>query len=271
MRRLGILLGIVVFLFCAAYAEGKEKNLIQIQCQIFKLTGSPPGKTSIDESIWTTEETPDALKGRVTVFSRGWFKLGKDKLEFKDGRCLWKKKALPIDDKQALKLPEDRIKLVYSPVIVMEEHSTRIVKIGSEQPIQFFEKRKDGLFELKEIKLPTGLDIEIEAKEEEDRGYILLTDMVMTMRSVERREKIEGVNLSVGRPVLGEQKYVFFFRVRPGKDYGILIRPERGQGALLIRLRTSSTRSGTFSGSPNAIRSVWGSPSKSNQKDEQKG
>jgi hypothetical protein len=98
------------------------------------------------------------------------------------------------------------------------------------------------------MELATGLDIEItEPAEEEDKGYIRLTDMIMTMRSVEKRERIEGVNLSVGRPVLGEQKYEFYFRVRPGKDYGILIRPERGQGGLLIRLRASSTRSDTYS------------------------
>jgi len=248
MRRAGTLLCIIVFAFCAAYAEGKEKNQIRIQCQIFKLTGSLPGKRFVDESIWTTEETPDALKDKVTVFSRGWFELGKDKLEFKDGKCLWKGKAFPIGGKQKVKLPEDFIKLVYSPVIVVDEHSPGEFHIGSTQPIQYFAKRDDGLFELKEMELPTGLDFEItEPEEDEKDGYILLTDIIMTMRSVEKREKIPGVNLSVGQPVLGEQTYIFYFRVRPGKDYGILIRPERGQGGLLIRLRASSTRSGTFS------------------------
>lgn len=251
MRRLGILLGTIVFVFCAADAEGKEKNRIRIQCQIFKFTGLLPGKTFEDESIWTTEETPDALKDRVTVFSQGWFELGKDKLEFKDGKCLWKGKAFAIEGEQKVKLPEDFIKLVYSPVVTMDEHSPGGFEIKSTQPIQYFEKREDGLFELKEMELATGLDIEItEPAEEEDKGYIRLTDMIMRMRSVEKRERIEGVNLSVGRPVLSEQKYEFYFRVRPGKDYGILIRPERGQGGLLIRLRASSTRSGTFKASP---------------------
>lgn len=246
MKRLGTLLGIIVFVVCAPYVDAKEKNQIQIQCQIFRFTGNPPRKTFVDETIWTTEETPEKLKNIVTVFSRGWFELGKDKLEFKDGSCFWKNKVLAIDRKQKVKLPEDQIKLIYSPDIVMAEHSTSTVKIESKQPIQYFEKRKDGLFELKEIELPTGLDIEIEAEEDEKHGYILLTDMVMMIRLVEKREKVEGVNLSVGRPVLGEQKYIFFFRVRPGKDYGILIRPEFGQGGLLIRLRASSTRSGTL-------------------------
>jgi len=250
MRRVGTLLCIIVFAFFAAYAEGKEKNQIRIQCQIFKLTGSLPGKRFVDESIWTTEETPDALKDKVTVFSRGWFEFGKDRLEFKDGRCFWKNKAFKIDSQKKVKLQEDRIKLIYSPEIVVDEHKGGAFNIGSEQPIQYFSKRKDGLFELKEMELPTGLFVEItEAVEEEDKGYIRLTDIEMTMRSVGRRERIPGVNLSVGRPILSEQKYVFYFRVRPGKDYGILIRPEVGQGGFLIRLRASSTRSGTFTAS----------------------
>ncbi|MHC4464129.1 MAG: hypothetical protein ACYS30_22265 [Planctomycetota bacterium] len=146
-----------------------------------------------------------------------------------------------------LNLPEDQIRWIDSPEIPLYEHSSGSFNLESKQPIQYFEKRKDGLFELKETELPLGMDIEItDADESEKHGYISLTDIVMRMRTVAKRKRIEGVNLSVGYPVLGEEKYVFFFRLRPGKDYGILIRPEHGQGGILIRLRVSSTRSGTF-------------------------
>jgi hypothetical protein len=255
MRRSAIFLGIIVFLSYAVYAEGKEKNQLRIQCQIFKLTANVRPDITADEDIWTTEETPEKLKHKVTVFRRASFELGKEeKLEFRDGKCLWKGEAFPIDGGQKVKLPEESIRLVYSPIVVeMEEHFPGGFVIESKQPIQYFEKRQDGLFELKEIVLPTELVIDInKPKEEEDKGYIVLEDMTMTMRSVARRKKIPGVNLSVGRPILGEQKYIFYFRVRPGKDYGILIRPELGQGALLIRLRASSTRSGTFTKAKSA-------------------
>lgn len=247
MKRLAILLGAAVVVFCAADAGAREKNQIQIQCQIFKFTGSLPGKTFVDEPIWTTDEAPEKLKNKVVVFSRGWFELDSDKLEFRDGSCFWNETEIPIAGPEKFSLPEELIKLVYAPVVLMDEHATGTFNIESKQPIQYFEKRDDGLFELKEAELPTGLDIEItEAVEKEKAGYIELTDIVITMRSVERREKIEGVNLPVGRPILGKDKFVFYFRVRPGKDYGILIRPQRGQGGLLIRLRASSTRSGTL-------------------------
>ncbi|MHC4474040.1 MAG: hypothetical protein ACYTEL_00235 [Planctomycetota bacterium] len=248
MRRSETFSAIVLVMLCAGFVEASDKNQLRIQFQIFRLTGNVPMEIKADEDIWTTEETPEKLKHKVTVFRRAWFELGEDKLEFKDGKCLWKGKAFAIDGKQQVELPKDFVQLVYSPIVVeMEEHFPGGFKIGSTQPIQYFEKRQDGLFELKEIGLPTELVIDVnKPREQEDKGYIVLEDITMTMRSVTRRKKIPGVNLSVGRPILGEQKYIFYFRVRPGKDYGILIRPGLGQGALLIRLRASSTRSGTF-------------------------
>ncbi len=250
MRRLGILSGIIVLAFFAAGAQAKEENQIRVQIQIFRLTGTLPARTSADEKIWTTDEPPEKLKNKVTVFSKGRFEVDKDRLEFKDGKCFWNKTEIPITDPKKLNLPADQIKWVGSPEIVMRERGAGSFKVESNQPIQYFEKRGDGLFELKEVELPTGLDIEItEADESVKHGYIMLTDIIIRMRSVERREKVEGVNLPVGFPILGEEEYVFYFRLRPGKDYGVLIRPEHGQGGLLLRLRTSSTFSGTFSNS----------------------
>jgi len=247
MKKLLVSLLIVGIAACSAGAD--DKNQIRVQLQIFRLRSDLPGKTHVDEPIWTTDDTPSKWKNKVEVFSRGQFEVGKNKLEFKDGRCFWNNKKMPISGRLDLKLPADLIRLIYSPDIVMKEHGSRKYKIESMQPIQYFERREDGLFELKEVELATGLDIEItEATEDENKGYIELEDLVMTMRSVVKRKKIEGVSLPVGLPVLAEEEYDFYFRVRPGKDYGILIRPGRGHGGLLIRLRASSTASGTYDG-----------------------
>ena len=248
MGRLTVLFTTGFLVLCGADAWAGEHNRIQIQCQIFKFTGSLPGKTFVDEPIWTTDEAPEKLKNKVMVFNRGWFELGRDKLEFKNGHCFWNESEIPISNPGKIPLPAELIRMVYRPVVIdIPEHSRGSVSIESTQPIQYFERRDDGLFALKEVELPTGLEIEItEAVEEEKKGYIALTDIIMTMRSVGNRKRIKGVNLSVGYPILGEEKYRFYFRVRPGKDYGILIRPEQGQGGLLLRLRASSTRSGTL-------------------------
>ena len=247
MKRFIAIFFIVILFACSPCAQAREGNIIQVQMQIFKYSGNLPGKTSAHEPIWTTDDPPDKLKGKVTVFSKAAFKIGEDRLKFKDGRCFWNEKKIPIAGPEEFKLPTERIRLIYAPVVEMEEHDDRTVEIRSKQPIQYFQKREDGLYELKDVQLNTGLDIEItEAVEEEDKGFIRLTDLLMTMRSIEKRERIPGVNLSVGKPVLGEQKYEMYFRLRPGKDYGILIKPERGQGGLLVRLRASSTYSRTI-------------------------
>jgi hypothetical protein len=241
-----IVWGLIVFLFCAALAEGN--NRIRVEFQILRLAGDVPSKTSVEEPIWTTDDVPEKLKNKVVVFSKGWFKLGEKRLEFKDGTCFFDKKEIPLAGPEKVKLPEDMIIMFDRPVVIeTDEHSGGEMSIESTQPIQYFERRSDGLYKLKEMELRTGLYFNItEAVEEEDKGYIRLTDIEMTMRSVGSREKVEGVNLPVGRPILSEEQYVFYFRVRPGKDYGILINPEQGQGGLLLRLRASSTRSGTF-------------------------
>jgi len=247
MKKLLVSLLLVAISACSAGAD--EKNQIRVQLQIFRLRGDLPGKIHVDESIWTTDNTPSKWENKVKVFNRAQFEVGKNKLEFKDGRCFWNNKKMPISGRLDLKLPANLIRLIYSPDIAMKEHGSRKYKIESMQPIQYFAKRDDGLFELKEVELATGLDIEVtKATEEEDKGYIKLEDLLMTMRSVVKREKIQGVNLPVGLPVLGEEKYDFYFRVRPGKDYGVLIRPGRGHGGLLIRMRASSTASGTYDG-----------------------
>jgi len=247
MKKTGALVCIVVLLICSPSAQAREGNKIQVQMQIFKYSGILPGKTSAREQIWTTDDPPDKFKDKVKVFSEAAFKIGEDRLQFKDGRCFWNEKKIPITGPKDFKMPTERIRLIYAPVVEMEEHDDRKVEIRSKQPIQYFQKREDGLFELKDIQLPTGLDIEItEAVEEEDKGFIRLTDLLMTMRSIEKRERIPGVNLSVGKPVLAEQEYEMYFRLRPGKDYGILIKPERGQGGLLVRMRASSTYSRTI-------------------------
>ena len=246
MRRISIILLLVLILLPVNVFAGKD-NQIQVLCQIFRLSGNVRSKISVEEDIWTTKNVPPELKGVVEVFEKGRFSVDADELEFKKGKCFWNGKELPIAGPNTINLSNSMINMIYSPEILLFEHSSGKVMIESKQPIQYFEKRNDGLFELKQMELETGIDLEItKAVEEEKKDDIELTDLILTIRSVKRREIIEGVNLPVGKPILGEQKYVFFFRVDPGEDYGILINPRQGRGSLLIRLRANSTNSGTY-------------------------
>jgi len=250
MRRISIISLLVLILLPVNVFAGKD-NQIQVLCQIFRLSSNVRSKISVEEGIWTTKDVPKKLRGVVEVFEKGSFELGEDKLEFRKGKCYWNGKKLPMAGPNTVNLSNKMINMIYSPEILLFEHSSGKVMIESKQPIQYFEKRSDGLFELKEMELETGVDLEItKAVEDEDDDEIELTDLIMTIRSVESRELIAGVNLPVGQPILGEQKYVFFFKVDAGEDYGILIRPQQGRGSLLLRLRANSTSSGTYTPTP---------------------
>ena len=107
--------------------------------------------------------------------------------------------------------------------------------IESQQPIPYFDRREDGLFELKEVHLPVGLVVEIRA-EDKGKDVFLISDLKLLLRWVSKREPIPGVNLPIGRPILQEQDYWLRLFVRESKNYGILLRPEDNSGAIIIRM-----------------------------------
>jgi hypothetical protein len=230
------------------FAPEDQENQIQVLCQIFRIKGIVQSDIKEDKDLWI-DDLPKELKGMVKIFSKGSFDFGKDELEFKKGKCYWNDEEMPMAASRKPKRFNSKISRIFAPEILLYEHSFGNITVGATQPIQYFSKRPDGLFELKEMELSTGLDIEItKAVEDEKKDDILLSGFKMTIRSVEKREPMEGVNLSVGKPILGKQEYEFSPRLDPGEDYGILIKPKNGRGALLLRLRANSTHSETYEG-----------------------
>jgi len=249
MRRISLYILLGIFLLVPTEAFADEDNQIQVLFQIFRINGVVKSDISEDKDLWI-DDLPDELKGMVKIFSEGSFDFGTDKMVFKKEKaCRFNGKKMPMEASMKPKRFNSKISRLFTPEIVLYEHSSGNFNVEAAQPIQYFSKRPDGLFELKEMELSTGLYIEIgKGIEDEQKDDILLSGIKMTIRSVEKRELIEGVNLSVGKPVLSEQKYDFSLRVDPGEDYGILIKPKNGLGALLLRLRANSTASGTYDG-----------------------
>jgi len=250
MRRIGTYILLLIILLAPAEAFGDEENQIQVLCQIFRIRGAVQSKISEDKELWA-DDVPKELKGAIKIFSKGSFDFGTDKLVFKNRKCYWNNNKLPMSGSMKPRQFNSNLSMLFSPEVVLYEHSSGKVKIEATQPIQYFSKRRDGLFELKEMELSTGVVIDItKAIEDEDKDDIELSGFKMMIRSVEKREAIEGVKLSVGKPILEEQKYDLSLRLDPGEDYGILISPKNGRGALLLRLRVNSTNSETYEGEP---------------------
>lgn len=261
---------LLVVLISPIQASGEEA--ISIQFQIFRVMGTLSGDTSLDEEFWAGSEAPGAkLTKALTVFTHGHFRLGENVLEITKNGWFWNGATLEFDSslkdistegqvtlkgKPSVSVKGDRtfisaekiecvtsekesespIRLIAAPNILVRSGDAAELQITSKQRIEYFEKREDGLFELKHIQEPTGLKIEIRA-ESEGQNKIRIKYLTFSLRSVEEREPIPSVTLPVGPPILESREFKVDIEVTPGKDYGFILHPGQGQGVLIIRLR----------------------------------
>lgn len=229
---------IVVLLTSSRVVGAAPSETIRIRCQIFRVNGALSGDASGVDEIWAGDKPPGPdVRKTLTLFTEGRFKLAKDELRAERKGWTWNGTAIAWDGNQKAELPEDRISLIApAPISVSASGQKAAIEINSDQKIQYFEKRDDGLFELKELDATTGLKIEMFVKAEKS-GKIRLSDIVFQLRLVVERVAIPGVSLQVGRPVLKTKEYRVDLRLSPNEDCGILVHPGEGQGVLLVRLR----------------------------------
>lgn len=231
---------ILATLMAVSTARADLAEEVQIRFQIFALAGRIAGDTDLDERIWARDrEDWERIEDAVTLFDRGHFRLGDTRLELKDDEGLfWGREKLSFVESQRVDLPADKIRRINAPGVLLEKDKCYTIRINSQQSFQYFEKRADGLFELRQIDdLPTGLDIRVKPRDKD--GRILFEDMRIVVRAVGRREPVAGVELPVGRPLVEEHGYDLGLRVRPNNTYGILVELEDGQGAVVIFFTTA--------------------------------
>ena len=230
-RYLVLLVGLMVI----PPASAKISDKVRYRMQVFRITGAFRSDMSLKRPIWKgSPEDWDKIKESIQLFDQGTFTLGKNKLAIDHKGCFWNCERLSFESGHKKKLSAEKIKMIYSPNILRKTKQPVRMKISSEQPFQYLARREDGLFELKEMDVPVGLDIEICA---EDKGndVFLISQMKLILRTVTEREKIPAVNLPVGRPILHTSDYALRLFIQESKSYGILLRP-RGSGAIIIRI-----------------------------------
>jgi hypothetical protein len=214
-----------------------EEQKVRYRLQVFHIRTNVYSKTTLSENIWaSSKEAWEKAKKNVTLFDGGQFRLRRDRLEINEKGCFWNKTKLTFEEGYKQKLPTDKIKMIYSPNILKKNKEPARMKIEAKQPFQYFEKKENNLFELKEMHLPVGMDIQMRS-EAKDKNTYLISDFKVTLRFVNQREQIRGVNLPVGKPILRIQEFPMKLQVKKHKNYGILIRPDDGDGVILIRLQ----------------------------------
>ncbi len=223
----------LVFLWCAA-GSAAEKT-VRVRCQIFEIRGNFQLKSSIGETIWFTQndKLEAELEESITFFDRAEFQIWKNVLKMDQNGCYWNDNAVDFEAEN-VNLPVNKVKLIYPTFMDVKERGLGKILISSRNPYQFFVKRDDGLFELKEKKLPTGLDIKF-TPSIKPSGDIMLNAFELVWRFIPERKKIEGVNLNVGEPILMKMDYNFDMSIKPGKFYGVVVRSPGRYGAIIVR------------------------------------
>ena len=210
-----------VFLEFEVYRVEGDVSFQATQLQIHPL---PPDTVA--------EDNPRRTKGSVLLFTAGELRLGGVSLVADATGWRWSGKDLPPQGSGVEQIARPKIMVLAGQAFQME--------IGSRQPIEYFERRPDGLFEFKKSDEKTGLSLSCTV-EEEKKGCVLLRDLTIKLASIENRVPVEGVSLDVGQPIVRTQESVLTVTIKLDEYQGMLLRSER-YGSLLIRLRVSSVQ-----------------------------
>ena len=257
MRRLAIL---TTAFFCtmAAHSAGAPEEAkalprssapegqVLVRLHLYRVLGALSGDTTLKPDFWAgTPEARAELEKSLTLFTSADLGVGDGRLRATGDGWSWNGEPLGSNGNLKVALPEEQFRKIASPIILTTPEiriatQAASLRIHSEQPFEYFEKRDDGLFERKVLQIETGIEIEMQIEnqdDEEDDKPIHFSKFSLSLSSVNRREPIDDVELEVGRPIIDTTTYEMPIRVEAGKDYGFLLHPRGTKGVLIVRLR----------------------------------
>lgn len=254
MKRLIAAFACMAFLASAASTLGEpaasatDRSQVLLEFDLYRVRGDISGQTRVKKDLSVTDlgELLLPWKGQFRHFTLGELMVVGVKLRADDSGWTW--------DEEELLRSGKKVEMIASPrVLVLLGHSFEF-NISSQQPIEYFEKRSDGLFELKRLHEHTGLSISGQVTQGGSEETVVC-DLTFRLRSIEKRKPIEGVSLDVGHPIIGVRESKTNIAVKPGRGCGIVLGTE-GYGNLLMRLRVDLVKPGGMDvpGIPESIR-----------------
>ena len=225
-----------------AVAAPLTADQVLLEFDVYRVSGNASLESVQLGQVEVSTSESDVQPRSVVCFDKAKLKAAGVELAASGEKWTWDGIVKPPENK--------RIQTLSSPRVVVACGNAFEIQIVSRPEIEYFEKRPDGLFELKKLSEETGLRISPRViRTESDR--IRLENLAIRLRSIESREPIEGLGLDVGRPIIKAFEATMTVQVEPKKYYGILLGTE-GYGFLLVRLRVSPVGEGT---SPEGHRS----------------
>jgi hypothetical protein len=208
----------------AASTSGTNQEQVLLEFDVYRICGNISFES---EYLEVTKAGKEGVAKELMSFTRAKLTVAGVELLADEGGWTWVGKDRPPEG--------SRIEVIASPKLLVLFDQSFVVEIGSEQPIEYFEKRPDGLFELKKLHEKTGFTLS--GKVERPGGeQIILRDLTIRLQSVEKRQPIEGASLDVGYPIVRTHESITTVAVKPGGYHGMLLGSE-GYGSLLLRLR----------------------------------
>jgi len=206
-----------------------EDSRYRTQIDVYRIQGDISGDTSLTDNIVAglEDQILSARKGRFIFFTLADLTIAGVKFEADENGWTWNGKP---------NLPKHhRIQLISGPRVLSGEREVFAFHVGSKQPVQYFERCPDGLFQLKSCDVPVGISLEATVEQGES-GRVIVRDLKILADLILRRRPIQGVTLNVGEPIVEPEEYKTTLSIKPGRYYGIQLLTER-HGCLIIRLR----------------------------------
>jgi len=225
----------------AAATSATHQDQVLLEFEVYRILGNISGEMSGigDLRVIETEKLA-ATRGGVSFFTLAKLTLAGVEFRADDSGWTWDGKDRPPSG--------SRVETIASPKIMVLLGESFVVAVGSQQPIEYFEKRPDGLFELKKVHGKTGLTVSSKVEQQQPER-IILRDLTIRLQSIEKREPIEGASLDVGYPIVRAQESLSTVAVKPGGYHGMLLGSE-AYGSLLLRLRVRPVLPGEMDTSP---------------------
>jgi hypothetical protein len=209
--------------------QENTKSVATLKIALYRVVGDISGDTSLTDDIFEGLARPDPrAKSPYSIFTLAKLTLGGVKLEADAAGWTW-------DGQDELPAGR-RVQRIAKPSIKSKVPGESVwMKVDSADPIQYFHKRDDGLFDLRVAPDNVGLTIST-AVEQGASKRLVLRDFNILTTFVEKRMPIEAVNLDVGEPILSRVEDKTTVALKPGLNYGILL-TSKNNGVLLVRLQ----------------------------------
>lgn len=222
MRLNAVTLNLVLLFVSMGPAQGQEPGAVDqyhIKAVIYRVTTNITGNG-------LTSKTLPGINGLVHVIHEKW-----DEVEL-----VMEGKTLTWDGEPEPDAPG--IVLLSRPNILTNENLKASIVISDQAPLQYFVQAPRGLFALRSLEVgedAPGVLLGASPRPVTDGDGKIELDFEFRVTTVTRRERLEGVELNVGRPILSSIRSEGLLTVRDG-EWACYRTPVESRGYLYVFL-----------------------------------